>query len=103
MEAELPYTETLLAHETPDPAALYLHIFNRIREAQAMGEKVPVAEGSLYFKQLMTAVSQLISENERLRAALHISAELNQDLEIENTIKDIELFNFTNQSEQKDK
>ncbi len=67
-----------------------------------MGEKMPAAEVSLSFHQLMTACSQLIAENERLRTALHISAELAQDLEIENTIKDIELFNFTNQTEKKD-
>lgn len=81
---------------------MYLHVYNRIRECQAMGERMPTAESAQSFHQIMTACSQLIAENERLRAALHISAELAQDLEIENTIKDIELFNFTNQSEKKD-
>lgn len=93
---------TQLTLVTPDPAAIYLHVLNRIRECRAMGEKMPVAEASLCFQQIMTACSQLIGENERLRTALNISAELAQDLEIENTIKDIELFNFTNQLPEKE-
>lgn len=67
-----------------------------------MGEKMPAAEASLSFQQIMSACSQLIAENERLRTALNISAELAQDLEIENTIKDIEIFSFTNHPEKKE-
>jgi hypothetical protein len=67
-----------------------------------MGEKLPAAEASQAFATLMHACSSLISTNERLTKALVISEGIVQDLEIEICVKDIELFNFTSQQDQKD-
>jgi hypothetical protein len=91
-----------LPSNTPDPAAIYAHIYNRLLECQAMGEKMPAAEASLSFSQLMTACSQLISENEKLRRAVAISEQITQDLEIEMAVKDIELFSYANHTPEKD-
>lgn len=91
-----------MAKNTPDPAAIYSHIYQRLLQCQAMGEKMPAAEASLSFSQLMTACSQLISENEKLRRAVAISEQITQDLEIEMAVKDIELFNYENQSTEKE-
>ena len=90
-------------HQAPDPAALHTHITNRLRECRAMGEKLPNAESALYFSQLYSSCSQLIAENERLRRQVAIAQGITQELEIDLTLKDIEIFNFTNHSEQKDK
>lgn len=89
-------------HQTPDPAAIYSHIYNRLRQCQAMGEKMPVAERSQSFAQLMVACSALIAENDRLRRQVAIAQTITEELEIDLTIRDIEIFNFTNHSEQKD-
>lgn len=89
-------------HQAPDPAAIYAHIYNRLRQCQAMDEKMPVAERAQSFAQLMVACSALISENERLRREISIAQTITEDLEIDLAIKDIEIFNFTNHSEQKD-
>lgn len=88
--------------DAPNPAAIYLHIYNRLLECRQMGEKMPVAERSQSFAQLMVACQQLIATNERLRAALSISDGIVQELEIELCLKDLEIFNFTDHSEEKD-
>jgi hypothetical protein len=88
--------------DSPDPAAAFLAIQSRLRECRLMNEKMPAAEASLAFTQLYTACQQLISTNERLRSALAISEQIVSELEIDLTIKDIEIFNFTNHSEEKD-
>lgn len=67
-----------------------------------MGEKMPAAEASQSFAHLMHACSQLIAENERLRKQVAISEQITQDLEIELTIKDIELFTYSNQTPEKE-
>lgn len=88
--------------EAPDSAATYLHIRNRLRECAAMGEKLPPAEGSRYFAQLVHVCQYLITQNTRLREQVSIAEQITRELEIELTIKDIEIFNFINHSEQKD-
>lgn len=86
----------------PNPAAIYAHIYNRLLQCQAEGGKMPAAEASYSFAQLMVACSQLIAENERLRRAVAISDQIVEELEIEMAVKDIEIFNFTTQQEAKD-
>lgn len=82
----------------PDPVAVYQHIYNRLLECKTTGEKMPTAEASYSFAQLMVACSQLISHNERLRQSVALSDKLIEELEIEMTVKDIELFSFYNQT-----
>ena len=67
-----------------------------------MGEKMPSAEASQSFSQLMQACSILIAENERLRRAVAISDQIAQELEIEMAVKDIELFSYANQTPEKE-
>lgn len=67
-----------------------------------MGEKMPSAEASRAFATLVHCCQSLITTNERLRQAVAISDGIVGELEIELTIKDIEIFNFTNHSEEKD-
>jgi hypothetical protein len=50
----------------------------------------------------MHACSQLIAQNERLRLAVALSDQIVEELEIELCIKDLEIFNFTSQTDQKD-
>ena len=88
--------------EQSDPAAVYLYIYNRLRECQAMGEKLPSAEASILFTQLMYACSALISRNDRLETELYVAQGIIEELEIEICVKDIEIYNFTTQSDQKD-
>ena len=64
---------------------------------------MPAAEASQSFQQLMVACNQLISQNERLRHAVAISDQIVSDLEIEICLKEIEIFNFTDHSQEKDK
>jgi hypothetical protein len=50
----------------------------------------------------MQACSILIAENERMRRAVAISEQITQELEIEMTIKDIELFSYSNHNPEKE-
>jgi hypothetical protein len=88
--------------EYPDPTATFLHIYKRLQECQARGEKMPTAEASQSFTLLMHACSQLIAQNERLRLAVALSDQIVEELEIELCIKDLEIFNFTSQTDPKD-
>lgn len=85
-----------------DPTTAYLSIRNRINECRLMNEKMPAAEASQAFATLMHACQVLITTNERLRQAVSISDGIVSELEIELCMKDLEIFNFTNHSEQKD-
>jgi hypothetical protein len=62
---------------------------------------MPTAEAAQSFGQLMQACSILIAENERMRRAVAISEQITQELEIEMTIKDIELFSYSNHNPEK--
>lgn len=85
-----------------DPTAAYLAIQSRLRECQYMGEKMPSAEASQSFATLMQACQVLITTNERLRQAVAISDSIVSELEIELCLKDLEIFNFTDHSQEKD-
>lgn len=89
--------------EFPDPVATFTHIRDRFAQMEETGEDISIAELTQHFIQLSLACQSLIIQNDRLRHALTISTALTQDLEIDLALKDIELFNFTNQSTEKDK
>jgi hypothetical protein len=86
----------------PTPEAIYIHIMDRLRECQRRGEKMPSAEASQSFQQLLQSCQQLIADKERLTRAVAISDGIVEELEIEIFTKDLEIFNFTSQIEQKD-
>lgn len=92
---ELRYTETQLPSQTPDPAATYVYILNRLRISRITGQKLSPAEGTECFRQLMYACESLIRENERLRTQLSISDSIVTDLEVDLLMKDLDILSLT--------
>jgi hypothetical protein len=80
------------------PAQIYLDIAHKVND----GYEYPIAEAKIDFTRLFHALRQSLSQNSSLTAQLESANQLIIELKIDNTLKDLELFNFTNQIEEKD-
>lgn len=82
----------------PTPAQVYLDVAHKVSE----GYEYPIAEAQQDFTRLFHALRASISQNNLLQARLDSADAYITELNIDNTIKDIELFNFTSQIEEKE-
>lgn len=92
-----------MTSQTPNPAAQYLDILNRLRYYQFIGQIMPPAEQKTAFRTLMYACESLIRENERLHTQINISTGLMTDLEVDLLMRDLDILALTpNPDEKKD-
>lgn len=85
-------------HKSPTPAQIYLDIAHKVEN----GHQFSMAETQIDFTRLFHALRASISENSLLQARNNSAETLITELKIDNTLKDIELFNFNIQFEEKD-
>ena len=82
----------------PNPAQVYLDIAHKVEN----GYEYPMAEAQIDFTRLFHALRRTLSEKNLLQARLDSAETLITELNIDNTVKEIEIFNFTTQIEEKD-
>lgn len=88
----------LTANNQPTPAQVYLDIAHKVEN----GHEFSQAEAKIDFTRLFHALRASISQNNILQARVDSAETLITELNIDNTIKDLEIFNFTTQTEEKD-
>lgn len=82
----------------PTPAQVYLDIAHKVEH----GHEFSPQEMKIDFTRLFHALRASISQNNLLQARLDSAETYITELNIDNALKDIELFNFTSQIEEKD-
>jgi len=71
----------------------------RLRELADSGDELPYHESGVLLNQLLHTCGQLIRENSALAARVKSADKLIEELNIEITVKDLEIFNFDTQKE----
>lgn len=84
-----------------NPVQRYLSTLNRLAQLSEDDEVLPAAETVIHLNSMLTACDQLIRENNLLQAQVLSADKLIEEQEIEIAIKDLEIFNFDNQKEEK--
>lgn len=85
-----------------NPVQRYLATLNRLAELSEEDEVLPPAESVMHLNSMLTACDQLIRENNLLQAQLASADKLIEELEIDNAVKDLEIFNFDNQNKEEE-
>lgn len=76
------------------PVQRYLSALARMAELAENDQELPAAETVIHLNSMLTACAELIRENDLLSAQLRSADTYIAELEIDNAVKDIEIFNF---------
>lgn len=83
----------MTVQNAPDPTAIYIEFQHKVES----GHEFSAAEGMHDLQRLFHALGATIRENANLRSRIETTEALNDELKIENTLKDLEIFNHETQ------